>query len=74
LAYSLNLKMETICSSETSFPVRTTWRYNPENYTYSSKNAYFVLSFRNTLHNGCSVWIVARECGSRLKWVWFSHQ
>jgi hypothetical protein len=40
LAYSLTLKMEAICSSETSVPIRTTWSYNSESRAYSSKNAY----------------------------------
>jgi hypothetical protein len=31
--------MEAMYFSETSIPVRTTWRCNPENRTYSSKYA-----------------------------------
>jgi hypothetical protein len=37
LAYSLTVKMETICSSETSVDFhRTTWRYIPEDRTLRS--------------------------------------
>jgi hypothetical protein len=39
LAYSLTLKMETICSSETLGFFWTTWCYNPEDCTLHSQHS-----------------------------------
>jgi hypothetical protein len=36
LAYSYTLKMEAICSSETSCCLRITWLYNAEDHTLHS--------------------------------------